>query len=287
MNEILLKVQRYLDDVNFGRATIDPILIEEYGERCKELLSKKLNEKPRDKFYLRMSNLGRPICQLQAQKLGYPAEPPDNFFPMRMIYGDCIELLAIVILKGAGVDVQSEQIHVTNSDGIEGTFDVEINGKIWDIKSASAWSWVNKFDGKTIQDMWSNDPFGYTVQGIGYATSVGKPFGGWLAINKENGRWTVLEAKYDKAFEEEVLAHAKNTTEILNSDAPFKKCFEDQPEIYYKTPTNNRVLCSTCGFCAYKSSCWPNVQLLPQIPSKAQNRKLVYYTYIEPTKVAD
>lgn len=281
MSDILLKVQAYLDEINFGRASCDPALIETFGERSKALLSAKINEKPRDKFYLRMSNIGRPLCQLQLEKLNTPKEPPDNFFAFKMIYGDCIELLAIVILKAAGVNVQSEQISVSNEAGIEGTYDVEIDNKIYDIKSASAWAWLHKFHNQTIQDLWTDDPFGYVCQGIGYSHSVGKRFGGWIAINKETGQWTVLDAVYDAAFEKEVLDKIAYNQKVIESNAPFKKCYSDVPEIYYKVPTGNRVLDRVCSFCRYKEHCWPDLKLLPQIPSKARERKLIYYTHIQ------
>lgn len=282
MSDILLRVQAYLDDINFGRAKVDPKLIEEYGERAKELLARKLNEGPRDNPTLRMSNVGRPLCQLQLERNRAPREAPDNFFSMKMVFGDLIELLAIVILKSAGVNVQSEQIQVSSEYGIEGTYDVEIDGRIYDIKSASTWAFNNKFKGCSIQDIWADDAFGYVCQGIGYATSVNKPFGGWIVICKETGEWWVVDAEYDDAFKLEVLAKIDYNQKVYSSDAPFKRCFDDVPEIYYKVPTGNRVLHRTCSFCSYKEMCWPDVKLLPQIASKAKERKLTYYTYIVP-----
>lgn len=284
MSDILLRVQAFLDDVNFGRAKVDSKLIEEYAERAKFLLSKKLNEKPRDKFTLRMSNIGRPLCQLMLEKQGVPREAPDAFFSMKMLFGDSIELLAIVVLKSAGVNVQSEQILIESENGIEGTYDIEIDGRIYDIKSASKWAFDNKFKDGTIQRLWEDDAFGYVAQGMGYANSVNKPFGGWIVVNKETGEWTVLEAEYDEDFKNQVLAKIDHTQKVLESDASFKRCFTDIPEVYYKMPTGNRILDRTCSFCSYKFHCWPGLQLLPQIPSKAKERKLTYYTRIEPTK---
>jgi hypothetical protein len=280
MNDILLRVQRFLDDVNFGRASVDEKLLDEYAARSRFLLSKKLNEKPRDKFYLRPSNIGRPLCQLWMEKSGASPEAPDNFFSMKMLFGDCIETLAIVILKSAGIEIQSEQIVVSSPDGLTGSYDVEIEGKIWDIKSTSNWAFNNKFRDKTIQDLYSDDAFGYVAQIFAYASAVNKPVGGWICINKETGEWTVLEANYDKGFEDQILDHIENTKKVINSDAPFKRCFDDVPEIYYKAPTGNRILHRTCSFCSYKSECWPDVTLLPSLASKAKNRPLAYYTHI-------
>lgn len=283
MSEILLKVQRYLDQINFGKAECDPKLIEEFGERAKELLSRKLKERPRDKFTLRMSNVGRSLCQLQAQKYGHERTAPDNFFPVRMMFGDLIEVLAIIIMKNAGVNIQSEQILVSNEEGIEGTYDVEIDGKIYDVKSASNFAFDHKFKGKTIQDIYEDDPFGYVCQGIGYATSVGKPFGGWIVICKETGEWTEVEAKYDKQFETKVLEQIANTTRILNSNEPFIRQFDSVPELYYKKPSGNRVLCRTCAYCDFKldKHCWPDAQLLPSKVSTARNKPMFWYSEIK------
>jgi len=281
MNEILFNVQRYLDDINFGRAECDPKLIEEFGERSKELLSKKLNEKRKDKFTLRMSNVGRPLCQLQAEKQGMERQSPDNFFPMKMMFGDMIETLAIVIMKAAGVEIQNEQILVSNVAGIEGTFDVEIDGKIWDIKSAADWSFNHKFKNSTIQDLWNDDSFGYVGQLMSYAKSVNKPAGGWIVINKQTGEWTVLEAKYDEQFEKEVLDRVAENTRVLNSNEPFKRCYSDYPELFYKRETGNRVLGIPCTMCSFKFSCWPNLQIYPSLSSTAKNKPLVHYTVVQ------
>jgi hypothetical protein len=284
MSEILLRVQQYLDKINFGSASCDPKLIEEFGERAKELLSRKLNEKADRKFSLRMSNIGRPLCQLQAQKFGFEKEYPDNFFQVRMMFGDIIEVLAIIIMKAAGINIQSEQVLVSSEAGIEGTFDVEIEDKIWDIKSASPFAFEHKFKGKTIQDLWRDDSFGYVCQGIGYATSVGKRFGGWIVIDKVSGEWTVLEAKYDEQFEQEVLAKIAENTRVINSDEPFKRDFDDIPELHYKRPTGNRILSRTCGYCPYKRNkdCFPEAQQLPSQVSTAKNKQLLWYTYVQP-----
>ena len=67
---------------------------------------------------------------------------------MRNTFGDLIEALAIFVMKSAGVDVKNEQKKVTykfENESIEGRQDVEIDEKIWDIKSASPYSFDKKF----------------------------------------------------------------------------------------------------------------------------------------------
>ena len=60
MNNILFKVQQYLDNVSKTPAKLDEKLVQEFGEACKNALLKQFEEKRRDKFEPRMSNIGRP-----------------------------------------------------------------------------------------------------------------------------------------------------------------------------------------------------------------------------------
>ena len=65
MNTILLQVQKYLDNVSKSPVKLDTKLVQEFGEACKNALLKQFEEVRRDKFEPRMSNIGRPLCQLQ------------------------------------------------------------------------------------------------------------------------------------------------------------------------------------------------------------------------------
>ena len=82
----------------------------------------------------------------QVEQLQQESQPYNN--KMRNTFGDIIEALAILIMKSAGVDIKNEQkkvIYKFNGDKIEGRQDVEIDGKVWDIKSASPYSFEKKF----------------------------------------------------------------------------------------------------------------------------------------------
>ena len=67
MNDILLKVQTYLDKCNKDSVDISDTLVEEFGEACKSALRKQFSEKRREGFKPRMSSIGRPLCQLQME----------------------------------------------------------------------------------------------------------------------------------------------------------------------------------------------------------------------------
>jgi hypothetical protein len=205
---------------------------------------------------------------------------------MRNTFGDLIEALAIFILKSAGVKIDNEQkevIYKFNGDSIKGRFDVEIDKKIWDIKSASPYSFEKKFgEAGGFEAVLENDTFGYVSQGYLYGESTNKPFGGWIAINKSTGEWTVCETPVlDSKYKKDAIKTAKDNIIALKNNVPFKKCYDDVEEKFRSKPTGNRVLGTACSFCPYKLPCWGSgLQLLPQQQSKGKNPKWVWYTKI-------
>ena len=201
---------------------------------------------------------------------------------MRVLFGDLIEASAIAIMKAAGIKIQSEQQEVHNKISgvnIKGTYDVEIDNKIYDIKSASPWAYDNKFS-KGFNNVKEDDSFGYVVQGSLYSDSSGKPFGGWIVINKSTGEWQVVETPtYSDDYKVKALETASDNIDALVNNKPFKRCFEDIPETFNKVSTGNRVLSSICSFCSYKKPCWGDeLKYLPQQQSKAKSPRWFWYT---------
>ena len=287
MNTILLKVQQYLDLVSKNPSKLDGKLVEEFGEACKNALLKQFQEDRRSKFEIRMSNAGRPLCQLQMEAKGIKGEGQPYSNKMRNTFGDLIEALAIFVMKSAGVNVKNEQKKVTykfNGDSIEGRQDVEIDEKIWDIKSASPYSFEKKFgEAGGFTEVVKEDSFGYASQGFLYGESQKKNFGGWIAINKSTGEWTVCETPQEHSeYKKKALDTAKENFKSIKEGKPFKKCFSDIPETFRSKPTGNRVLGFVCSYCPYKLPCWGSdkLQLLPQQQSKGKNPKWVWYTSV-------
>lgn len=287
MNEVLVK--------NFlQRAAVEPPdvplddLIEEAGENFKASLRKQFQSDKRT-FGIRMSNVGRPSCQLWMQKHKadkQEAKPYD--FIMKMLMGDAIECIALFVMKAAGVDVQDVSGKVTlELDGrqIDGEYDVIIDDKVWDVKSASPYSFQNKF--KDFDSLAKDDTFGYVSQGFGYAEASGKKFGGWIAVNKVTGEWKFVEADNSKEMHHKVLGDIKETYDLITSDSTeFKRCFDDVAETYRKVPTGNRHISRTCDFCEFKHECWPNLQYRESAASQARVKPWKYYTvYNEPNDI--
>jgi len=287
MNTILLKVQKYLDIVSKSPVKLDNKLVQEFGEACKNALLKQFEENRRDKFEPRMSNIGRPLCQLQMEAKGIKGEGQPYNVKIRNTFGDIIEALAILVMKSAGVNIKNEQKKVTykfNGDKIEGRQDVEIDGKVWDIKSASPYSFEKKFgEAGGFNEVVKEDSFGYASQGFLYGESQKKDFGGWIVINKSTGEWAVCETP--QSVEEHKIAAlktAKDNFKILKEGKPFKRCYTDVAETFRTKPTGNRVLGFVCSYCPYKLPCWgrDKLQLLPQQQSKGKNPKWVWYTSV-------
>jgi len=293
MSSILHKVQMYLESVSKNPVVISEELLQEFGEACKNALRKQFTHRENTKFEPRMSNIGRPLCQLQMEAKGIKGEGMPYNAKMRNTFGDLIEALAIFVLKSAGVKIDNEQkevVHKFGQDEIRGRLDVEIDNKVWDIKSASPYSFETKFgEAGGFNEVIKDDSFGYASQGYLYSEGTGKPFGGWIAINKSTGEWAVCETpQLDTEYKTTALNTAKKNFEALKNNEPFKKCFEPIVETFRGKPTGNKILDKACTFCPYKLPCWgEGLQLLQQQQSKGKNPKWVWYVEVNNPRVDD
>jgi len=110
-----------------------------------------------------------------------------------------------------------------------------------------------------------------------------KTLGGWIAINKSTGEWTICETpKEHSEYKKKALDTAKDNVKAIKEGKPFKRCFSDIAETFRSKPTGNRVLGFVCSYCPYKLPCWGSdkLQLLPQQQSKGKNPKWVWYTSV-------
>ena len=194
MSSILNRVQMFLTEANKASVDISSTIVNEFGEACKQAFKKQFTDTRENKFRIRMSSIGRPLCQLQMEKSGAEAEPMPYNAKMRNLFGDLIEASAVAIMKAAGIRIEDLQKEVKLKLGkqtIKGTYDVKIQNKIWDIKSASPYSFDHKFgeDGG-FDAILKQDTFGYVSQGYLYSNAEKTDFGGWIAINKSNKKAT-------------------------------------------------------------------------------------------------
>jgi hypothetical protein len=205
---------------------------------------------------------------------------------MRNTFGDLIEALAVFVLKSAGVKLEDEQKNVKykfNGSTIEGRLDVKIDKKIWDIKSASPYSFKNKFgEAGGFDTVVKDDAFGYVSQGYLYGESERLPFGGWIVVNKSTGEWVVCDTPLvDDHHRVKAIKNAEDNMKSIQNKKPFKKCYSEIEETFRTKKTGNKILGFVCSYCPYKLPCWGSkLQLLPQQQSQGKNPRWVWYTEV-------
>ena len=231
-----------------------------------------------------MSNVGRPKCQLWFEK----NDPEDKIplpphFLMNMILGDLVEAVFKGLMKEAKIKFEdSDKVYLNLADEkVSGTYDLVLDDAVDDIKSASDWSYRNKFE--SFDTLSADDAFGYVGQLAGYAKALGKKAGGWWVVNKANGSFKYVPAENIDVDNE--VKKLEENVKVVKSNV-FKRCYESEEETFRGKPTGNRVLSKTCSFCRYKHSCWENLQELPSLLSKAKEPKIVSYVSIRKEQVA-
>lgn len=254
-------------------------VIDEAVEDFREALLKQFRRK-KEPFRLRMSNIGRAPCQLQMEKSGKTPErrPPNHI--LRMMIGDAVEVYVTAMLKLAkanitgGKDVVSFDIAGTT---IKGESDIDIDGAVYDVKSASPWAFKNKWE-KGYEALRKSDDFGYIGQLYGYSKGQDKDMGGWIVADKSSGEVLFVEATPTPSEAAQIQENLEKTIKVVSSDAPFERCFEPEEEYFYRKPTGNKRLPMNCSFCDFKHHCWPDAVYKPQTGSKAVNPRHYWYT---------
>jgi hypothetical protein len=274
-----LKLHQFMTDAANGKSTFTEEQAKDIGAEVADAVLRQFGSgKSRDEFTLRMSNIGRPTCQLWFQK-NHPdkALPKPSTFVMNMMIGDIVEAVFKGLLKAANVEFEdtdkvSLEVGDTNGTRVSGSYDLVIDGAVDDVKSASPWSYQNKFD--SFGTLAKGDGFGYVGQLAGYAKASGKRVGGWWVVNKGNGDFKYVPA--DGLDLDKELDKIKTTVETVNNNE-FKRCFSPVPEFFRGKPTGNKVLNDNCRFCDFRYECWPTMVEEPSRMSKAKDPKTVAY----------
>ena len=271
-----LSLHQYLQDAVSGKSSMSDDTIKQVAADVADAMQRQFGSgKSRGDFTLRMSNVGRPTCQLWYDKNKPEAAIPlPTTFVMNMMLGDIVEAVFKGLLKEAGVKYEdTEKVTLdTGSDNISGSYDLIIDGAVDDIKSASDWSYRNKFD--SYESLADKDGFGYVPQLAGYAKATAKRAGGWWVINKANGKFKYLSASGLNVNEE--IDKIKKTISKVKENK-FERCFEPVPETFRGKPTGNKVLNDGCKFCSYRFDCWDSLIELPAVKSQAKNPPTVAY----------
>jgi len=272
-----LALHQYMENAASGKSTMSEETILQVATDISEALSRQFGGgNKRDKFGLRMSNVGRPTCQLWFEK-NEPekALPLPTTFVMNMMLGDIVEAVFKGLLKEAGVKYEDDAkvtLKLDDDTSIDGTYDIVIDGAVDDIKSASNWSYNNKFD--SFETLKETDGFGYVAQLAGYAKASDSKAGGWWVVNKATGDFKYVPATGIDVEEE--LNKVSGTVHKLDKNK-FERCFEPVPEKFRGKETGNKILNKNCSFCSYRYDCWPDMKELPAVMSQAKEPKTVAY----------
>ena len=130
-----LSLHQFMTDAVKGKTTMPKDVIRQVGRDVTAALKRQFSSGiSRDKFSLRMSNIGRPTCQLWFQK-NKPelAEPKPTNFLMNMLLGDIVEAVFKGLLKAAGVEyTDSKKTKLKLKEGVvTGSYDLIIDGDIY------------------------------------------------------------------------------------------------------------------------------------------------------------
>ena len=277
-----LAVYSFLQKAMKGESDMAEEIRDQVAQDVKAALEKQFSGPSRDEFKLRMSNIGRPKCQLWFEKNDSEDKTPlPPHFLMNMIIGDIVEAVFKGLLRAAGISfTDNEKVTLKLEDGTEinGEFDMVLDDAVDDVKSASPWSYQNKFASSAA--LADGDSFGYIAQLVGYSRAAGKRMGGWGVVNKANGEFKYVPA--EDIDEATVLSEIQDTVSYINNDEPFQRCFEPVSETHYRKPTGNKKLGVGCSFCSYKHKCWPGLKTMPAVMSTAKNPPMVDYVELAP-----
>jgi hypothetical protein len=275
-----LSVYSFLSKAMSGKASVSQDIMDQVATDVSNALDKQFNGEPRDEFKLRMSNVGRPKCQLWFEKNDPKDKTPlPPHFLMNMLLGDIVEAVFKGLLRASGVQFEDNNnvtLKLGDDKELKGEYDLVLDGKVDDIKSASPWSYNNKF--VNLETLQEGDSFGYIPQLVGYAKGADKDVGGWWVVNKGTGQFKYVNASTVNS--EEVLDGIKDTYDYLNNDEPFERCFKAVDETFYRKSTGNKKLTTECGFCSYKHKCWPTLQTRPSLVSQAREKPMIDYVQI-------
>jgi hypothetical protein len=271
-----LALHQYMSNAVSGSSTMSETTINQVATDVADALKRQFGGgKSREDFRLRMSNVGRPTCQLwYAKNKPEVALPFPTTFIMNMMLGDIVEAVFKGLLKEAGVDYQDNTkvtLELENAS-INGEYDIVINDAVDDIKSASNWSYQNKFE--SYDSLAAGDGFGYVAQLAGYAKAADKKAGGWWVVNKANGEFKYVPATGLDVDTE--VAKIQDTVYTVEANE-FKRCFAPVPEKFRGKETGNKVLNEGCKFCSYRFDCWDTLTERPAVKSQAKNPPMVSY----------
>ena len=233
-----------------GETTVSPETLETFKKDCQESIVKQLTS-DRGKYRIRMSGLGRPLCQQVLDKHGIKEDMSYNTL-FRFMFGDLTESILMAIMQEAGVEIVDYQKHVEleiAGEKIKGTLDVILRDelgqdKVWDIKSASDWAFNYKFTG----------------------------LGGYDKLKEDD------KEHYLKDAADRIKFLNKTDVKPFKPYKPVAETYKNKGEVI---STGNKLLPRECNLCGYRHHCWPNAILHNRVTSRAKSPPQVWYSTLK------
>ena len=192
---------------------------------------------------LRMSGIGRCERAQWYSVKGYEQEPIEGSVYLTFLQGHILEAVLLGLIELSGHKVTGQQKKHT-VEGVNGSQDCYIDDELVDVKTASDWSYKNKFTETGIKD----DAFGYIKQLSGYGKTEGREVGYFLAFNKNKSTLKLCEQQ----LETDIDQHIIQLKDKMDSDTP--------PMRLAKGSTvgkdGRERLNMNCAFCGHKESCY-------------------------------
>jgi hypothetical protein len=232
--------------------------IDAFGEAMKDLMRKEFTPQERDPRKLRLSAIGKNDRQIWYTANEYEREELQPHTYIKFMYGNLIDEMILFLARVAGHKVEDQQ-KLCMVEGVKGSMDARIDGRLIDVKSASTYGFKKFKEGTLAFD----DPFGYIAQLKAYAHSEGDTKYGWIAIDKQNGHLCYLE--YDEEDKEAEVYDAINY-DISERVRYLKKLIEQpEPPALCHEPvedgkSGNKKLTTQCSYCDFKHHCFPTLR---------------------------
>lgn len=195
---------------------------------------------------LRMSGIGKCERSQWYTYHGYEQEPIDGQVYLTFLTGHVMEAVLLGIIEASGHEVTGQQKR-HEVEGVKGSQDCYIDGELVDVKTASDWSYNNKF----AEDGIKSDTFGYVKQLSGYGKTEGREHGYFLAFNKNKSTLKLCKQK----LEQDVDEHIIQLKEKMELDEP--------PMRIAKATTvgkdGRERLSMDCAFCGHKENCYGHI----------------------------
>ena len=240
INTVIPDVYALMKNQTKHTPEIDTI-VQRVGNEVKDALLEALTVRQK-KGGLRMSGIGKCERAQWYSVHGYEAEEISGEVYLTFLTGHVMEAVLLGIVEASGHEVTGQQKR-HDVEGVKGSQDCYIDGELVDVKTASAWSYDNKFKEDGIKD----DAFGYIKQLSGYGKTEGREEGYFLAFNKNKSTLKLCKQE----LEQDIDKHIIQLQEKMALDTPPMRL-----ENASTLKKGEETLCMNCAFCGHKETCF-------------------------------